>query len=75
LIATNPPDWAKSTIGNEATGKCSCRAVRGGWEQRASKVKSETWEIPSGEQIGGKSDRVQLFVGMNNRDEAAWEVG
>jgi hypothetical protein len=53
LIATNPPDGVKSGIDNEATGKCSCRAIRGDWEQRASQGNSETWEVPRGGQIGG----------------------
>jgi hypothetical protein len=53
LIVTNPPEMVKSIIDNEATGKCSCRAIRGDWEQRVSKVKSETWEIPLSGQTGG----------------------
>jgi len=53
--AEDPSKRAKFIIGNEATGQCSCRVIRGGWEQRASKVKSETWEIPCGGQIGGKN--------------------
>jgi hypothetical protein len=53
LIVTNPPEWAKSIIDGGATGIRNHRAIRGDWEQRVSKVKSETWEIPLSGQTGG----------------------
>jgi hypothetical protein len=57
MIVVNPPDWAKPTTDSEATGKRSCRAIRGDWEQRTSKAKSETWEIPNDGLVGGKRPR------------------
>ena len=53
LIATNLPDVVKSSIGGEATGIRSRRAIRGERKQRASKVELGTWEIPSGGLVGG----------------------
>ena len=42
LIATNLPDVVKSSIGGEATGIRSRRAIRGERKQRASKVELGT---------------------------------
>jgi len=53
MIVINLPVKMKSTIGNEATGKSSCRTIRGEREQRALKAKSETWEIPNDGLVGG----------------------
>jgi len=75
LIVINLPDKVKSTTDNEATGQRSCRAIRGGWEQRAWKVKSETWEIPNDGLAGGFNGLVQQTVGTHNCRRIAGEVG
>jgi hypothetical protein len=57
----------KSTIDGEATSIRNRRAIRGGWEQRALKVESGTWDIPSDGLAGSYGGLVQLNTGMNNR--------
>ena len=74
-VTISLPIVVKSIIDGEATDTCSRQVIRGAREQRASRVKPGTWEVPSDGLVGGNKRPRPIEQGNESPGRVVWEVG